>query len=77
MLDASGNADKKVRKMDWNDSEELRREAAELRLSDEMEAAGYDWDREDCECRFCAEATVEAEDYRRTVDHEFNRSRGV
>ena len=42
---------RKVRKMDWNDPEELRREAAELSLSDEMEDAGHDWDREDCECR--------------------------
>ena len=68
---------RKVPKMDWNDPEDLRREASELNLSDEMEAAGHDWDREDCECRFCDEATVEAEDYRRTVDHEFNRSHGV
>ena len=63
--------------MDWNDREDVRREAAELRVQEDMEAAGHEWNREDCECPFCDEATVEAQDYRRTVDHEFNRSRGV
>ena len=35
--------------MDWSDREDVRREAAELRVQEDMEAAGHEWNREDCE----------------------------